>query len=116
MMKKIIGICLILMILVLTGCKSKDGENKDSAAESETMMSENETKIEQPKQETVQDKPEPNSISFTILCPVCGKDFKMSEDKKMMVCSGCGKKIDVNTYEQMRLEKIIEAMKKMRSE
>jgi len=116
MMKKIIGTCLILMILALTGCKSKDEENKDSAAESETRMSENETKIEQPKQETVQDKPEPNSISFTILCSVCGKDFKMSEDKKMMVCSGCGKKIDVNTYEQMRLEKIIEAMKKMQNE
>lgn len=115
-MKKIIGICLILMIFALTGCKSKEEDKKNSSAESETRMSENETKIEKPKQETVQDKSEPNSISFTILCPVCGKDFKMSEDKKMMVCSGCGKKIDVNTFEQMRLEKIIEAMKKMQGE
>ena len=77
---------------------------------------ENETKVEQPRQPTVQQKPEPNSTSLTILCSDCGKDFKISEDKKMMVCSGCGKKIDVNTFEQMRLEKIIEAMKKMQNE
>jgi DNA-directed RNA polymerase subunit RPC12/RpoP len=113
MMKKIIGVCLVLMILASTGCKSKEEDNKDSAAGPETSVLENEAKIEQL---TVQQKPEPNSISLTILCSDCGKDFKISEDKKMMVCSGCGKKIDVNTFEQMRLEKIIEAMKKMQNE
>jgi DNA-directed RNA polymerase subunit RPC12/RpoP len=116
MMKKIIGLCLVLMILTLTGCKSKEGDNKDTAAESETSAVENETKVEQPEQQTTEQKPEPNSTSLTILCSDCGKDFKISEDKKMMVCSGCGKKIDVNTFEQMRMEKIIEAMKKMQNE
>ena len=116
MMKKITGLCLVLMILMVTGCKSKEGDNKDTAAESETSVVENEPKIEQPEQQTAQQKPEPNSTPLTIVCSDCGKDFKMSEDKKMMVCSGCGKKIDVNTFEQMRLDKIIEAMKKMQNE
>ncbi|MHC4737414.1 MAG: hypothetical protein ACYS9Y_00770 [Planctomycetota bacterium] len=116
MMKKIIGLCLVLMILALTGCKAKEGDSKDTAAESETSVVENETKVESPEQQTAQQKPEPNSTSLTILCSDCGKDFKKSEDKKMMECSGCGRKIDVNTFEQMRLEKIIEAMKKMQNE
>jgi len=116
MMKKIIGLCLVLMILALTGCKPKEEDNKDAATESETSVVENEAEVEQPEQQTTEQKPEPNSTSLTIVCPDCGKDFKMSEDKKMMVCSGCGKTIDVNTFEQMQMEKIIEAMKKMQTE
>jgi protein-arginine kinase activator protein McsA len=113
------GLCLVLMILAVIGCESKKDENKDTAAESETSVTESRPQVEQaekePEPQTAQQKPEPDSTSTAIVCPDCGKGFKMSEDKKMMVCSGCGKTIDVNTFEQMRLKKILEAMKEMQN-
>jgi len=115
MIKMLRCLGLVLLVIGAVGCKSEKPESEsappastESAAESEVMI---EKAQEQPDEKTV---PKPNAEMMMMKCPDCGGDFRPSEDKKMMVCTGCGTKIDMKTYSQMGIKRMLEAMQQMK--
>jgi len=117
MMKRMIGLCLVLIVFGLIACESKKDESKDTAEKSEKKVAEIQPEVKQtekkPEDEAAQRKLEAKKM-LTVVCPDCGKDLKKSEDGKMMVCTGCGKEMDMKTFGEMRMKKMLEMMEQMK--
>lgn len=99
-MKKLIALCLALMVLGVVGCKSKEkkGENTSKTAEVKSTRT------------TPRVEPEKTLAKVEMVkCAVCGKEIPAvgPDGKRVTVCAACREKAEKQMGE---LQKLIEQM------
>ncbi|TFG48770.1 MAG: hypothetical protein E4H40_04110 [Candidatus Brocadiia bacterium] len=120
-MKKLIMLILVVMIVVLGGCRSK--KTAEPNANELQAQPKVETKVETvavkvPAVPPVAKTAKPPAAlppELMVNCEACGGTLKPKEDKTAMVCVKCGKEMDMKTYNNLRMQKVIEVMGKMKA-
>jgi uncharacterized protein YbaR (Trm112 family) len=117
-MKRLISLFLVLTIVACNGCKSKKAqetvvEEKQVQTKAEAQVEPQvETQVAQESAETAVTEEKNAQVGLGVNCPSCNGPLKRTEDKKAMVCTKCGKEIDIQTYKGMVMQKLFEKMKK----
>jgi len=127
---KLLTLSLVLTVLVAVGCRSK--KKATSPAEeptpqqstsqvSEQPAEKSEAPVEAEKSEVQQAPQKPKTPAASsqqalldVRCPDCGGEMKISDDKKTVTCAKCGKQMDVKTYSQVRMQKLMEKLQQMK--
>jgi predicted RNA-binding Zn-ribbon protein involved in translation (DUF1610 family) len=109
-MKRVTILFLVLMMVACNGCRSKKTE--EPAVEDQQVEAQVETQVAEEAAETAVTEEKSSQGGMGVNCLSCNGTLEPSEDKKMMVCTKCGKEMDRNTYNGMMMQKMLETMKK----
>jgi len=115
-MKKSISLLMVVMIVVFSGCKSKKAAEPD--VRKQQAQPQVETRAEDvPAAPPVAETAKPAKVladELIVKCQACGGSLKMKEDKTAWVCQKCGKEMDIKTYKDLKMQKTLEVIKKMK--